>query len=398
MSDVLKQYFRSLPECLFTTKLSPLFLTISETFPNSPPTSSLDPSSIKLNNERRLRSIQYSVLLLPDENRLVLHLLLSFLNDVAKHSKTNQMSSVNLATCFAPTLFSFRSSHGKDNAYFPSHAPRKGSHPVVSLNSSGMPDWREIEEQRKAMEILSFMIDNVRSLFLVSGELHRACHFSYIEIGEPCTLEELARRISEMNTNNGNNVGFMAATPIINKQRRCSSSNLVGKRTAQQRATEIGTISASDSIGSLSSSPSASSSCENMLLNDQLNQTHSPTSTTTMRSISSNRLFNDETNAFNQSASNNFNNNNNVSTNNNNKSISYQGFIDRCIVEVLRESSSNKVKGWTSFGISNELELAFKKLDDGHPLGLWKCSVDIEAPPVEILNRLLNERHLWDEG
>lgn len=80
------------------------------------------------------------------------------------------------------------------------------------------------------------------------------------------------------------------------------------------------------------------------------------------------------------------------------KSSSYQGFIDRCIVEVMRESCYNKMKGWTSFGINNELELAFKKLDDGHPLGLWKCSVEIEAPPVEILNRLLNERHSWDDG
>ena len=77
---------------------------------------------------------------------------------------------------------------------------------------------------------------------------------------------------------------------------------------------------------------------------------------------------------------------------------SYQGFIDRCIIEVMRESCSTKLKGWTSFGKNNELELAFKKLDDGHPLGLWKCSVEIEAPPIEILNRLLNERQLWDDG
>jgi hypothetical protein len=362
-----------------------LFLNISEHFSTISSSTSIDSTSIKLNNERRLRALQYAVLLLPDENRLVLHLLLSFLNDVSKHSKTNQMSSVNLATCFAPTLFSFRNyNHNIEMIDISSTSIRKTQQAIVPSNVMGMPDWREIQEQRKAMEILSFMIDHVRLLFLVPDELHQACHFSYIEIGEPCTLEELARRVSETTTTS---IITTTTTPILNKYRRCSSSNLVGKRTAQQRATEIGTISASDSIGSLSSSPSASSSCENILLNENLNSNQSQTSPTTIKSLSSSRLFSEDTNTSLHllSATPNIKN-------------SYQGFIDRCIVEVMRESCYNKLKGWTSFGINNELELAFKKLDDGHPLGLWKCSAEIEAPPIEILNRLLNERHLWDDG
>lgn len=347
----------------------------------------MDSTLVKLNNERRLRSLQYAVLLLPDENRLVLHLLLSFLNDVSKHSKTNQMSSINLATCFAPTLFSFyhynhSHMHSIDLNDSSSTSIRKNSQSTLSSNIVGMPDWREIQEQRKAMEILAFLIDNVRLLFLVPEELHQACHFSYIEIGEPCTLDELARRVCETVPST-----VIATAPIINKYRRCSSSNLVGKRTAQQRATEIGTISASDSIGSLSSSPSVSSSCENMLLNDSLNGNQCQTTSTT-KSFSSSRIFSEDTNAS----------SNLSSSGTNGRNFSYQGFIDRCIVEVMREACSNKVKGWTSFGINNELELAFKKLDDGHPLGLWKCSVEIEAPPIEILNRILNERHAWDDG
>lgn len=385
VSDVLKQYFRALPECLFTTKLSPLFLHISEHF-SALAAQSIDSTIIKLNNERRLRSLQYAVLLLPDENRLVLHLLLSFLNDVSKHSKTNQMSSINLATCFAPTLFSFRNYHNNIDMIDLPSSMRKNHQTMLSPNIMGMPDWREIQEQRKAMEILSFLIDHVRLLFLVPDELHQACHFSYIEIGEPCTLEELARRVSETTT-----INTATTAPMLNKYRRCSSSNLMGKRTAQQRATEIGTISASDSIGSLSSSPSASSSCENMLLNDNLKSNPGPTSPSTLKSFSSSRLFNDDTNTSSHSIS-------SSSTSANTKNSSYQGFIDRCIVEVMRESCYNKLKGWTSFGINNDLELAFKKLDDGHPLGLWKSSVEIEAPPIEILNRLLNEQHLWDDG
>ncbi|CAF0883637.1 unnamed protein product [Rotaria sp. Silwood1] len=318
VSDVLKQYFRLLPECLFTTKLSPLFLHINDHF------SSDDTTFTKINNERRLLALQYAILLLPDENRLVLHLLLSFLNDVSKHLKTNQMSSINLATCFAPTLFSF--------------------HNYNKISSNGMPDLREIQEQRKAMDILAFMIDHVRLLFIVPNELHQACHFSYIEIGEPCTLEELSRRI----------IDTTITSPSVNKSRQY----LLNKRTVQQHAKEIRTISASDSIGSLSSS-----SGENIFLN--------------------------------------VNNNNNI--NNNLKLIktktnaSYQNFIDRCIIEVMRESCYIKLKGWTSFGKNNDIELACKKLDDGHPLSLWKCSIEIEAPPIEILNRLLNERHLWDD-
>lgn len=232
-------------------------------------------------------------------------MLLSFLNDVAKHSKTNQMSSINLATCFAPSLFSF--------------------HTAQKVSSNGMPDLREIEEQRKAMDILAFMIDHVRWLFLVPDELHQACHFSYIEIGEPCTLEELARRVSE---------------PVI-----------AGAGRKRSKA-----IPRFPSLGSLTSSSSE--------------------------------------NAF----SNVNNNNNNPKSNKAKTSTSYQNFIDRCIVEVMRESCQTKLKGWTSFGKNNQIELAFKKLDDGHPLGLWKCSIEIEAPPIEILNRLLNERRLWDDG
>ena len=301
VSDILKKYFRLLPECLFTTKLSALFLRINEHF-----SSSIDQTRVKTSNDRRLLAIQYAILLLPDEHRLVLHLLLSFLNDVSKHSKTNQMSSINLATCFAPTLFSFPN--------------------ASKVSSNGMPDLREIEEQRKAMDILAFMIDHVRYLFLVPEELHQACHFSYIEIGEPCTLEELSRRVSEsMITSNANR-----------------------KRSKMMEKFH--------SIGSLTSS-----STENLLFNvNQQQQSLKMTKT--------------KTNA------------------------PYQTFINRCIVEVMRESCQMKSKGWTSFGKNNHIELAFKKLDDGHPLGLWKCSIEIEAPPIEILNRLLNERNLWDDG
>lgn len=37
------------------------------------------------------------------------------------------------------------------------------------------------------------------------------------------------------------------------------------------------------------------------------------------------------------------------------------------------------------------------QVGDGNPLRLWKVSVELEAPPPVVLNRILRERHLWDE-
>lgn len=39
----------------------------------------------------------------------------------------------------------------------------------------------------------------------------------------------------------------------------------------------------------------------------------------------------------------------------------------------------------------------FPKVGDGNPLKLWKASAEVEAPPSVVLNRVLRERHLWDE-
>lgn len=37
------------------------------------------------------------------------------------------------------------------------------------------------------------------------------------------------------------------------------------------------------------------------------------------------------------------------------------------------------------------------QVGDRHPLRLWKASAEVEAPPSVVLNRVLRERHLWDE-
>lgn len=56
------------------------------------------------------------------------------------------------------------------------------------------------------------------------------------------------------------------------------------------------------------------------------------------------------------------------------------------------QESRDKFRGWVSAQISSEVDLAYKKVVDSHPLRLWKCAVEVEAPPNEVLERVLNER------
>lgn len=37
------------------------------------------------------------------------------------------------------------------------------------------------------------------------------------------------------------------------------------------------------------------------------------------------------------------------------------------------------------------------QVGDGQPMRLWRVSVEIESPPTVVLQRVLRERHLWDE-
>ncbi|KAH0616175.1 hypothetical protein JD844_027108 [Phrynosoma platyrhinos] len=89
VADMLKQYFRDLPEPLMTNKLSETFLQIYQYVPK----------------DQRLQAIKAAIMLLPDENREVLQILLYFLSDVTAAVKENQMTPTNLAVCLAPSLF-----------------------------------------------------------------------------------------------------------------------------------------------------------------------------------------------------------------------------------------------------------------------------------------------------
>lgn len=133
VADLVKQYFRELPEVLLTNKSSETFMSIFQHIPES----------------YRLEAVSCALVLLPDEHREALYLLLHFLREISKHSAENQMTASNLAVCFAPSLF---------------HWSQSGSSPYKK-NKSGIPDAKELTQNKAAHDCLFFLIahyDQVR--------------------------------------------------------------------------------------------------------------------------------------------------------------------------------------------------------------------------------------------
>ncbi|XP_067386751.1 rho GTPase-activating protein 7 isoform X1 [Emydura macquarii macquarii] len=167
VADMLKQYFRDLPEPLMTNKLSETFLQIYQYVPK----------------DQRLQAIKAAVMLLPDENREVLQILLYFLSDVTAAVKENQMTPTNLAVCLAPSLFHLNT------------LKRENSSPRVMQRkqSLGKPDQKDLNENLAATQGLAHMIAECKKLFQIPEEMSR-CRNSYTEQDlRPLSLEELGR-------------------------------------------------------------------------------------------------------------------------------------------------------------------------------------------------------------
>ncbi|XP_067464994.1 rho GTPase-activating protein 7 isoform X2 [Thunnus thynnus] len=138
VADMVKQYFRDLPEPVFTCKLCESFLHIYQYFPK----------------DQQLVAAQAAILLLPDENREALRTLLFFLRDVVACVDENQMTPTNIAVCLAPSLFHLNTLKRDANA------PR--SHRKYSL---GRPDQRDLSENLAATQGLANMITEAQRLF-----------------------------------------------------------------------------------------------------------------------------------------------------------------------------------------------------------------------------------------
>ncbi|XP_022788234.1 stAR-related lipid transfer protein 13-like isoform X4 [Stylophora pistillata] len=248
MADMLKQYFRELPEPILTSKLAETFITI---FSSIPP-------------ESRMEAMQAAILLMPDPNREALQTLLLFLNEVAANSETNQMNEKNLGVCFAPSLF-----HLCGTKEDPSSPKRQKRTPMNKAS-------KELTDNLAAHECLAKMITEVEKLFSIPEDTVKNSRFSYIEQGEPVSLEKLGK---------------------------CKSTPESG----------------------------------------------------------------------------------------------YQTYIESCIAGLLKEAK-DKFKGWVSHPwYDSSVEISYKKVKDGYPLRLWRCVVEVNAEPEDIIRRILYERHLWDE-
>ncbi|XP_032052396.1 stAR-related lipid transfer protein 8 isoform X2 [Aythya fuligula] len=153
VADLLKQYFRDLPEPIFTSKLTDTFLQIYQF----------------VSKEQRLQAVQAAIILMPDENREVLQTLLYFLSDIAS-AEENQMTAGNLAVCLAPSLFHLNVS--KKESTSPRAMHRRGT--------VGKPDQKDLNENMAATQGLSHMITDCKKLFQVSHDILLQLSSSYM--------------------------------------------------------------------------------------------------------------------------------------------------------------------------------------------------------------------------
>ncbi|XP_035266247.1 stAR-related lipid transfer protein 13-like isoform X3 [Anguilla anguilla] len=153
VADMLKQYFRDLPEPVFTAKLTETFLQIYQWVPK----------------EQQLQAAQAAVILLPDESREVLQTLLYFLSDIAS-ALGNQMTAGNLAVCLAPSIFHLNVSK------------KEGSSPrlIHGRNTTNKPDHRDLNENMAATHGLGHMIVECKKLFQIPPDMMLQSRNSYL--------------------------------------------------------------------------------------------------------------------------------------------------------------------------------------------------------------------------
>ncbi|CAF4540880.1 unnamed protein product [Rotaria sp. Silwood1] len=89
VADVIRQYFRELPECIIPPSITRLLCDLLKC----------------ITQEEQLLAIRYMFLMLPDESREVLETILRFLLDVSIRSGNNQITCRNLARIFLPSVF-----------------------------------------------------------------------------------------------------------------------------------------------------------------------------------------------------------------------------------------------------------------------------------------------------
>ncbi|XP_056141517.1 stAR-related lipid transfer protein 13-like isoform X2 [Lampris incognitus] len=155
VADMVKQFFRDLPEPLLTSKLGETFLHIYQYVPK----------------DQRLQAVRAAILLMSDENREVLQTLLYFLRDVTSLVEENQMTPMNLAVCLGPSLFHLNIL--KNEMLSPRSIQRK--------YTTGRPDQKDLNENLAATQGLAHMIAECQYLFQIPEEMVTQSRNSYME-------------------------------------------------------------------------------------------------------------------------------------------------------------------------------------------------------------------------
>ncbi|XP_076138491.1 stAR-related lipid transfer protein 13 isoform X2 [Alosa pseudoharengus] len=172
VADMVKQFFRDLPEPLLTSKLGETFLHIYQYVPK----------------DQRLQAVQAAIMLMSDENREVLQTLLCFLSDVTSSVEENQMTPMNIAVCLAPSLFHLNILK-KDNL-----SPRA----MQKKYSTGRPDQKDLNENLAATQGLAHMIMECNRLFEIPHEMVTQSRNSYVEADlHAPTMEEMFKSLEE---------------------------------------------------------------------------------------------------------------------------------------------------------------------------------------------------------
>ncbi|XP_030600428.1 stAR-related lipid transfer protein 13 isoform X1 [Archocentrus centrarchus] len=172
VADMVKQFFRDLPEPLLTSKLGETFLHIYQYVPK----------------DQRLQAVQAAIMLMSDENREVLQTLLCFLSDVTSSVDENQMTPMNIAVCLAPSLFHLNIMK-KDNL-----SPRA----MQKKYATGRPDQKDLNENLAATQGLAHMIIECNRLFEIPHEMVTQSRNSYVEADlHAPTIDELCKQLED---------------------------------------------------------------------------------------------------------------------------------------------------------------------------------------------------------
>ncbi|XP_050313792.1 rho GTPase-activating protein 7 [Anthonomus grandis grandis] len=154
VADMIKQYFRDLPERLLTNKMSETFILIFQY---------IQPQLLR-------ESVLWALLLMPDEHLEVVEALLYFLLTISKQSGVNQMNESNLAMCFAPSLFHYSQ---------------------VYKQNVGSPHPKELAENKAGYDCLHFLLTNFNNLFKIPQHFIKQCKSNEIKVTKAKLLNDL---------------------------------------------------------------------------------------------------------------------------------------------------------------------------------------------------------------